>query len=698
MTHIELNRKMSHMFKVGVNFEALKMDKQAIAEFLKEVEEKRIKFSSLEERLDYLIHNDYYIDFYRLYSLDEMKRIYEYCYRFGFQFQSFMAASKFYNDYALKTNDGENYLETYEDRVATVSLYLGNGDIEKAFAIAKEMMMQTIQPATPTFKNAGLARSGELVSCFMLSVDDSLHSIAYNHAAAMQLSKIGGGVATNFTRLRGRNEPIKGIANASSGVVPVAKMWEDLFSYVDQLGQRKGAGAVYLHIMHWDIEEFLATKKINADEKMRLQSLSIGVLVPDLFMRKAVKGEDYYIFAPYSVYSTFGVHLDDMNMDEWYDRLVKSPTVKKRKLNARKMLDYIAGLQMESGYPYIVFIDTMNRAHPLKKAGRITHSNLCTEIAQLEETSYIEDVYNSNGRNEYRRDISCNLASLNIYHVMRNKRIKEACYAAIDALTAVSDLTHVTQVPSVARGNREMHSVGLGAMNLHGYLAFHKIEYESEEAKDFANTFFMMVNYYTLRRSMEIANLRGERFRDFEKSDYADGSYFQKYVEHDYSPKTERVKELFAGIDIPTQEDWRLLMNDVMKNGLYHAYRLAIAPTQSISYIQNSTASISPIVDVIENRLYGNANTYYPMPFLSLETYPYYKSAYEMSMYKVIDLVAVIQEHIDQAISTVLYVRSDTPSNELAKLYVYAWAKGLKSLYYTRTKTMKIEECQSCSV
>lgn len=225
-----------------------------------------------------------------------------------------------------------------------------------------------------------------------------------------------------------------------------------------------------------------------------------------------------------------------------------------------------------------------------------------------------------------------------------------------------------------------------------------QIDYESEEAKDFSNVFFMMLNYYTIERSMEIAIEKGETFRDFEKSEYANGNYFTKYIENDYLPKFEKIAKLFEGMHIPTREDWKKLRNAVMENGLYHSYRLAIAPTQSISYVQNSTASIQPIVNVIESRMYGKSNTYYPMPFLSIDTYFYYKTAYEINMYKMIDLVAVIQEHVDQGISTILYVTSDTPSNELAKLYAYAWAKGLKSLYYTRTKTLKVEECMSCSV
>lgn len=698
MRYIELNNEMNTRFKENFDFEALLLDKQAVEEYLKEVDSRTVRFPSLKERFDFLIQNSYYIDFYDMYSFEQIQDLNKYCYSFHFDFQSFMAVSKFYDDYALKTDNGLNWLERYEDRVCTVALFLGNGDFKKAMRIATDMMYQNLQPATPTFKNAGLVRAGELVSCFLLSLDDSLNSIAYNQNASMQLSKIGGGVATNFTRLRGRNAQIKGIDNCASGIVPVLKIWEDIFSYVDQLGQRKGAGAAYYHIMGWDIEEFLSTKKINADEKTRLQSLSIGVIVPDVFMRKVWTGEDYYIFEPFTVYKTFGIHMDDMDMNKWYDKLVHSTTVKKKKMNARKMFDLIAELQLESGYPYIMFVDNANKVHALKNIGMIKQSNLCTEIMQLQEVSYIDDPNDINRLNKYERDISCNLASGNVDNMMVTKRIRETSYSAMDVLTTVSEVTSIKQVPSVDKANRDMNSVGFGAMNLHGFFAKNQIDYDSEEAKDFVNVFFMMINFYTIERSMQIAIQKGETFRDFDKSDYADGSYFDKYVSKDYLPVFEKIAELFDGMHIPTREDWKSLKYAVMKNGLYHSYRLAVAPTQSISYIQNATASIQPIVNVVEPRMYGDSLTFYPMPFLSTETYFYYKTAYEISQYKIIDLVAVAQEHVDQGISTILHITSDMPSDELASLYVYAWAKGLKSLYYTRTKTLKIDECVTCSV
>ncbi|PEC22397.1 MULTISPECIES: class 1b ribonucleoside-diphosphate reductase subunit alpha [Bacillus cereus group] len=694
MRHIELNNEITQMQD---GFYQLHKDKEALEVFMEEARENTVHFNSVAERMEYMKEHDYYYNVLDEYSLEEVEEVYNIAYGENFEFQSYMAASKFYKDYALKTNDQKQYLESYEDRVAIVSLYLGRGDVAKATQFASMIVKQNYQPATPTFLNAGRSRRGEMVSCFLLEMDDSLNSIGFNINTAMQLSKIGGGVALNLSKLRARGEQIKGIDNAASGVVPVMKLLEDSFSYANQLGQRKGAGAVYLNIFHWDIIEFLDTKKINADEKSRIQSLSIGIIVPSKFFELAEKNEPFHVFAPYTVYKEYGKHLDDIDIDEMYDELMSNPKVKKKPLDisARDMLIKIAMIQLESGYPYLMFKSNANNQHPLKDIGTVKMSNLCTEIFQLQETSEINDY----GTDDIiRRDINCNLGSLNIVNVMENKEIREAVHAGMEALTAVSDMTIIPNAPTVKKANDELHSVGLGAMNLHGYLAKNKIAYESAEAKEFARTFFMMLNYYSIEKSMEIAKEKGETFKDFDKSDYANGTYFEKYETTDYSPVTEKVQQLFEGIHIPTKEDWTSLKEQVQKNGLYNSYRLAIAPTQSISYVQNATSSVMPIVSQIESRTYANATTYYPMPYLSKDTFWYYKSSYDMNQFKLIDLIAEIQEHIDQGISTILYVNSDISTRELARYYIYAHKKGLKSLYYTRTRKLSVEECVACTV
>lgn len=691
--HIELNNEVTKRREDG--FFDIEKDQEALKVYLEEINDKTIKFNSPLERLHFLVDQDFYYDLFSEYSETALQEIHEFAESIPFQFASYMSASKFFKDYALKTNDKTEYLESYKEHVVIVSLYLAKGNVEQAKQFIEGMIEQRIQPATPTFLNAGRARRGELVSCFLLEVDDSLNSINFIDSTAKQLSKIGGGVAINLSKLRARGEAIKGIKGVAKGVLPVAKSLEGGFSYADQLGQRPGAGAVYLNIFHYDVLEFLDTKKVNADEDLRLSTISTGLIVPSKFFDLAKEGKDFYMFAPHTVEREYGLTLDDINLDEYYDELVENPNIIKKAKDAREMLNTIAQTQLQSGYPYLMFKDNANKVHPNANIGQIKMSNLCTEIFQLQETSIIND-YGT--EDEIKRDISCNLGSLNIVNVMESKKFRDSVHTGMDALTVVSDDTDIQNAPGVKKANSELHSVGLGVMNLHGYLAKNKIGYESEQAKDFANVFFMMMNFYSIERSMQIAKERQETFVEFEKSDYASGKYFEKYTSKDIKPQFENVISLFEGIEIPTAEDWKALEEAVKEHGLYHAYRLAIAPTQSISYVQNATSSVMPIVDQIERRTYGNAETFYPMPFLSPETMWYYKSAFNTDQMKLIDLIATIQEHVDQGISTILYVNSEISTRELSRLYVYAHHKGLKSLYYTRNKLLSVEECTSCAV
>lgn len=693
--YIEYNNRIKQRDADG--FYNLEADQKALEFYLANIKAKSKLFINNQEKLEWLIANDYYEDFFDLYGYDKEQvfSLHEQLYREEFQFQSFMAASKFYESYALKTLDKTEYLENYEDRILACSLSLAKGDISLAKRLAKVMINQEYQPATPTFLNAGKKHTGKLISCFLLQSDDSLNSINHTLSTSMQLSKIGGGVAIDLTRLRGRGEEIKGNVGVGRGVLPVMKLFEDAFNYVDQLGQRPGAGAVYLNIFHSDVLEFLDTKKINADEKNRIQTLSIGLTVPNKFMELAKANEEVCLFYSYTVFKATGKYLDDIDFDQMYDQLANDPNVKKRKIKARELLQRIAITQFESGYPYLVFSDNANNNHALSNVGKIKMSNLCTEIFQVQTVSEIND-YGIADNIGY--DVCCNLGSLNIVNIMENGNFEETINTAMRALTSVSDNSVIDNAPGIMHANRDFHAVGLGAMNLHGFLTKNQIAYESDLAKEFVNTFFSSVNYYSIKASMEIAKERNQSFVGFENSDYATGKYFEKYYEQDYNPVSDKLKLLFQYIKVPTPQDWKMLANDVKMYGMYHAYRLAIAPTQSISYVQNATASIQPIVDVVETRMYGNSVTYYPMPFISRENLLFYKSAYYMDQEKIIDLVAEVQQHIDQGISTVLYVTSEASTKDLVRLYYYAWKKGLKSLYYVRTKNLNLEECETCSV
>jgi len=672
-------------------------DKEAVhSYFVDYINQNTVFFHNLEEKIDYLIENDYYEEeFLRQYSMADIKEVFEAAYAKKFRFPSFMSAFKFYNDYALKTNDKKKILERYEDRISVVALFFAGGDKEKALEFVELMINQEYQPSTPTFLNAGRKRRGELVSCFLLEVNDSLNDISRAIDISMQLSKLGGGVSLNLSKLRAKGEAIKDVENATKGVVGVMKLLDNAFRYADQMGQRQGSGSAYLNIFHRDINDFLDTKKISADEDVRVKTLSIGVVIPDKFIELAREDKTAYTFYPHTVYKEYGQHLDEMDMEEMYDELVENPKVKKEKVNPRKLLEKLAVLRSESGYPYIMFQDNVNREHALNHISRVKFSNLCSEVLQASEVSSYTDY---DQEDEIGLDISCNLGSLNIMNVMKNKSIEKTVKLATDSLTLVSETTDIRNAPAVRKANKAMKSIGLGAMNLHGYLAQNQIAYESEEARDFANTFFMMVNYYSIKRSSELAKEKGETFHRYEGSSYATGEYFNKYVENDFTPKTEKAAALFEGMHIPTKEDWAALKEFVAENGMYHSYRLCIAPTGSISYVQSATASVMPIMERIEERTYGNSKTYYPMPGLSAQNWFFYKEAYDMDMFKVVDMIATIQQHVDQGISFTLFLKDTMTTRDLNRIDLYAHHKGIKTLYYARTKDTGQEGCLSCVV
>ena len=673
----------------------LQKDREAAKSyFLNEVNRRTQFFHSLDEKLDYLVENNYYEkEFLEKYTREQIQTIYDIAYAAKFRFPTYMGAFKFYNDYALKSRDGKNFLERYEDRLAINALYHANGDFDKARQLIRSLIQQDFTPATPTLLNTGKKMRGEYVSCFLLEAGDSLNDIARISEFSMQLSKVGGGVSVNLSNLRAKGEDIKGIPNVSKGVVGVAKLLDNNFRYADQMGQRTGAGAVYLNIFHADIEDFLSTKKLNADDDIRVKTLSMGVVIPDKFVELARENKDMYVFYPNTVYKEYGIDFADVSIDmnKWYDILADNPKVRKRKVNPRKLLDLIASLQGESGYPYIMFSDNVNKVNPLDMP--VKFSNLCTEILQPTVTSHYGD-YGA-GNDDIGMDISCNLASGHMGNMIKHNTIKETVFAAMDVMNSVSDNTDIKHVPAVAKANRLNHSVGFGIMGHHGFIAENYILFGSEENIDLIDVFFNAINYYSLVHSMEKAKETGSKFYRFEKSAYADGSYFDGRGQ--ILPKTDKVKEIFKNIYLPTDDDWLQLKEDVMTYGLYNSHRLAVAPNGSIGYIMSATPSLTPIKLLVEERTYANSKTYYPMPAVDKAAFMY-ETAYRMDNFKVIDVIATAQKHVDQGISFELCITSDVTTRDLQKYYLYAHYQGIKTLYYTRTQKLKIEECESCAV
>jgi ribonucleoside-diphosphate reductase alpha chain len=701
ISYHELNA-MLNMYDSNNKIQFDKDKEAARAYFLDHVNLNTVFFHSLEEKLAYLVDNDYYDRaVLNMYDFEFIKGLFKHTYAYKFRFPTFVGAYKFYTQYALKTFDGERYLERFEDRVVMNALMLAKGQEDLAKDLVDEIISGRFQPATPTFLNAGKAQRGEFVSCFLLRVEDNMESIARAVTSSLQLSKRGGGVGLNLTNVRELGAPIKKIENQSSGIIPVMKMLEDAFSYANQLGARQGAGAVYLNAHHPDIMRFLDTKRENADEKIRIKTLSLGVVIPDITLELAKNGDDMYLFSPYDVERFYGKPMSDISITEMYQILVDDGRIRKSKIKARELFERIAEIQFESGYPYIVYEDTVNNANPID--GRINMSNLCSEILQVNTpTTYNNDM----SYKEIGKDISCNLGSLNIAKAMESPDFGKTIEVAIRALTSVSEQSYIDSVMSVAEGNRKSRAIGLGQMNLHGYFGKEQMHYGDEESVDFTNIYFYTVLFHALAASNKLAIETNSPFDGFEKSKYANGEFFAKYIEQEWTPKTDKVAKLFAdaGIHIPTQQDWLDLSLLVKEFGLYNQNLQAVPPTGSISYINNSTSSIHPIASQIEIRKEGKmGRVYYPAPFLTNDNREYFQDAYEIGPEKIIDVYAAAQQHVDQGLSLTLFFKDTATTRDVNRAQIYAWKKGIKTIYYIRIRQnalegTEIEGCVSCQL
>lgn len=676
-------------------------DKEAARQyFLQHVNPNTQYFHDLEEKLKFLIREGFYeSEFLDQYDPAFVKRLFKRVYDKKFRFNTFMGAYKFYTSYALKTNDGKRYLERYEDRIATCALYLGEGNEKRARDLADEMIGGRYQPATPTFLNSGKAQRGELVSCFLIDVADDLNSIGRAINSSLQLSKRGGGVALNLTNLRAADDPIKNIEGQSSGIIPVMKLLENSFSYANQLGARQGAGAVYLNAHHLDIRQFLDCRKEAADESIRIKTLSLGVVIPDIAFELAQNNEDMYFFSPYDVAKKYGKSFSEVNISEVYRELVDDINIRKDKMKAREFFTTLAEVQFESGYPYVMFEDTVNRAHQLD--GKVTMSNLCSEILQKSSPSLIRDdqTYEVLGT-----DISCNLGSMNIAKVIDGGNISHTVEVSIRALNTVSEMSKIDAVPSIRNGNEKMRAVGLGAMNLHGFFMREEMEYGSPESIEFTDAFFRTVRFHALRTSMKLAQENEGSFEGFEDSRYATGEFFEFYTNKEFKLKHAKVRRIFKDMPVPSVDDWQRLANQIKRHGLWNSYVLAIPPTGSISYLNEATPSIHPCTNLIEARKEGKlGQIYYPAPYLTDANHKNYLDAFTIGYKALIDVYAAATQHIDQGLSMTLFLPEDSTTRDLNKAQIYAWKKGIKTIYYIRVASSMLEGteqegCVSCAV
>lgn len=710
----------------------LDKDKEAAhAYFLEVVNPNTVFFHTLEEKINYMVDEGMWdAKVVRRFDFRVTKELFKRAYDKKFRFPTFLGAYKFYSQYAMKTLDGTRWLERFEDRVVLNALAYSSS-IRHAETMIDLIMAGVFQPATPTFLNAGRVRGGKPVSCFLLRIEDNMESIARGIHDSLQLSKNGGGVALLLSNIREESAPIKGIENQSSGIIPIMKLLEDSFSYANQLGARQGAGAVYLHACHPDIMKFLDTKRENADEKIRIKTLSLGVVVPDILFELAREGADLALFSPCDVERVHGVPLSDLSVDEKYWNMVVDDRIRKEWVSARKLLQRISEIQFESGYPYLMFESAANEANPAPNLGRINMSNLCSEIMQPNAASK----WKPNGEmTRVGADISCNLGSVNIARMLEYVDGARALkpYAEpielvqgtvffyvvksiVEFLSAVADSANQDGDqeinPSITKGNVNTRAIGIGQMNLHGYLISQGIKYDSPEARAFFSAYMRVFTQTAILSSQMLCfPEEGEEkaawapAADWESSDWASGRKQAKLQEAHLEANKRH-----EGIDIPAPK-WLLMeLEDLdftraKRTPMANLFLQAIPPTGSISYINHSTASIHPVTAAVETRKEGKiGRAYYPAFGLTADNYKDVETAYQTSQKAVIDMYAEAAPFVDQGISSTLFLPDTATTADLTRLHMHAWRKGLKSLYYVRILQKAIEgtnsaECVSCSL
>lgn len=713
----------------------LEKDKEAAhAYFLEVVNPNTVFFHTLEEKIDYMVDEGMWdAKVVRRFDFQVTKELFKRAYDKKFRFPTFLGAYKFYSQYAMKTLDGTRWLERFEDRVVLNALAYSSS-IRHAETMIDLIMAGVFQPATPTFLNAGRVRGGKPVSCFLLRIEDNMESIARGIHDSLQLSKNGGGVALLLSNIREEGAPIKGIENQSSGIIPIMKLLEDSFSYANQLGARQGAGAVYLHACHPDIMKFLDTKRENADEKIRIKTLSLGVVVPDVLFELAREGADLALFSPYDVEYVHGAPLSDLSVDEKYWDMVSDDRIRKEWVSARKLLQRISEIQFESGYPYLMFESAANEGNPAPNLGRINMSNLCSEIMQSNAAS----TWKPNGEmTGVGADISCNLGSVNIARILEYVEGARAVgefaepvelvqgtvffyvvKSIVEFLSAVADAANQDGDqeinPSITKGNANTRAIGIGQMNLHGYLISQGIKYDSPEARAFFSSYMRVFTQAAILSSQMLcfsdewegkgAVKTWTPAAGWESSDWANGRK-QAKLQKAHLEANKR----HEGVDIPAPK-WLLMeladldFTRTKRTPMANLFLQAIPPTGSISYINHSTASIHPVTAAVETRKEGKiGRAYYPAFGLTADNYEDVETAYQTSQKAVIDMYAEAAPFVDQGISSTLFLPDTATTADLTRLHMHAWRKGLKSLYYVRILQKAIEgtnsaECVSCSL
>lgn len=543
--------------------------------------------------------------------------------------------------------------------------------------------------ATPTLSNARKPYH-QLSSCFIDTVPDSLEGIYRSIDNFAQVSKFGGGMGMYFGKVRASGSNIRGFEGAAGGVIRWIRLVNDTAVAVDQLGMRQGAVAVYLDVWHRDLPEFLQLRTNNGDDRMKAHDVFPAVCYPDLFWKMAKENmdQDWYLMCPHEIFQTKGYHLEDFFGREWEERYldcVQDPRISKRTISVKDIIRLVLRSAAETGTPFTFNRDTVNRMNPNGHAGMIYCSNLCTEIAQnmqaIEEVS--KEVQTLEGDpvvvtvTKPGEFVVCNLASLSLGHlpVTDTDYMEELVATAVRALDNVIDLNFYP-TPYAKLTNQKYRSIGLGVSGYHHMLAKNGMIWESEDHLRFADRVFETINYAAILASTNLAAEKGS-YSLFDGSDWQNGAYFEK---RDYHSKR-----------------WLALKEKVARQGMRNAYLLAVAPTSSTSIISGTTAGLDPILK--RYFLEEKKGSMLPRvaPELSPSTYWYYKNAHLIDQNFSIRACGVRQRHIDQAQSMNIYITNDFTMRQIFNLYLKAWEEGVKTIYYVRSKSLEVEECESCS-
>ena len=584
-------------------------------------------------------------------------------------------------------------IESIQEMYLGIALHLAINEkedrmlwVQKFYDILSKL---EVTMATPTLSNARKPFH-QLSSCFIDTVPDSLEGIYRSLDNFAQVSKFGGGMGMYFGKVRAAGGKIRGFKGAAGGVIRWMKLVNDTAVAVDQLGMRQGAVAVYLDVWHKDLPEFLQLRTNNGDDRMKAHDIFPAVCYPDLFWKMAQEdiNQPWHLFCPNEILSIKGYCLEDYYGEEWEKRYidcVNDARLTRRTLSVKDIVRLVLRSAVETGTPFTFYRDHVNKANPNGHKGMIYCSNLCTEIAQnmSEIESVSTEVKTNDGDTVVVRAskpgdfVVCNLASLSLGHLpLENEsELTDVVRTVVRALDNVIDINFYP-LPYAQITNQRYRSLGLGVSGYHHALAVRGIKWESQEHLDFVDKVFETINRAAVEASSDIAKQKGS-YKYFEGSDWQTGEYFTK-----------------RGYTSP---EWNALAAKVKEQGMRNAYLLAIAPTSSTSIIAGTTAGTDPVMQRFFLEEKKGAMLPRVAPELSDRTFWVYKSAYNIDQQWTVRAAGVRQRHIDQAQSQNLYITNDFSMRQLLELYLLAWRSGVKTIYYVRSKSLEVEECESCA-